>query len=83
MGENSGRKVMPARYSYMEYDDKVFRHKRVSRRAFWGEPLEQFGQSDWFPVDMESHTYVANIRSMGVVITPERVREMTGSQTAA
>ena len=70
-------------YSYLEYDDKVFRHKRVSGLDFWGEPLEQFGQSDWFPVDMESHTYVANIRWYGVIITPEKVREMTGSQTAA
>ena len=70
-------------YSYFEYDDKVFCHKRVSRRAFWGEPLEEFAKPDWFPVDMESHTYVANIRSMGVVITPEKVRKMTGSQTAA
>ena len=73
----------PMEYSYLEYDEKLFPHKRVSGTERWGQPLEQFGQSDWFPVDMESHTYVANIRSMGVVITPEKVREMTGSQTAA
>lgn len=74
------------RYSYLEYDDKIFRFKRVS--AHEGddsvtEPLEEFVESDWFPLDMGILTYVANIRMFASGITPEEVREMTGSQTAA
>ena len=86
MGGNSGRKVMPARYSYLEYDEKIFRHKRVSSNEGSdrvNQPLEQFWKVNWLPVRMTSLTYVANIRMFGSGITPEEVREMTGSKTAA
>ena len=78
-------------YAYLEYDDKAFRHKRVSSNEGSdrvNEPLEQFAVGDedeagWFSVDMDALTYVANIRMFGSKLTPEEVRELTENQSAA
>ena len=75
-------------YAYLEYDDKAFRHKRVSSNEGSdrvNEPLEEFDEDEagWFGVDMDALTYVANIRMFGSRLTPEQVRALTESQSAA